>query len=145
MWPFSKSKQKKQGKFFTREQVRTIFKNAFGQDCLVFADDGGYYAIPINDFMALARQRPTDPWYSKDLYDCNRFARGFYTDISRIWADKTWGNWPLAFAFVKVKRPNPPNHALILQIDDKGIIHFIEPQTDTVLPKGDMIPYFIEA
>lgn len=145
MWPFSRYKPKKQGKLFTSEQVRNIFKNAFGSGCYVLIDDDGYWAIPNNRFMSIVRERSMEPKYKINLYDCNRFARGLYTDVSRIWATFYGDDWPLAFAFVKVKRPGKPNHALIVQIDDNGLLHFIEPQTNMVVQQGTMEPYFVEA
>lgn len=145
MWPFKSKEKKKVSVHFTGEQMRNIFKNAFGNNCQVMINDEGYLAIPHNDFMGLVRQRGMEPNYCLNLYDCSRFTIGFFADISRIWANKTWGNWPLAFGMARVRRVGRPNHALIVQIDDKGIIHFIEPQSDSKVDGKDLEPYFIEA
>lgn len=145
MFGWLKPKQDKTGVVFTREQMARIFKNAFGKDCLVLCDDAAYFAITTSEFMRLARQRQPEPNYVRELYDCNRFSAGFYADVSRIWANKTWGNFPLAFGRVKVKQKDKPNHALIVQVDTRGLIHFIEPQMDMEIDSKELIPYFVEA
>lgn len=145
MWPFSKKKGEKSGVVFTREQMARIFKNAFGKDCLVLCDDEAYFAVTTSEFMRIVRKRQIEPRYCKELYDCSRYTVGFYADVSRLWCDITWGNFPLAFAMVKAHKPDGTNHALIVQVDTRGLIHFIEPQMDMEIDGKDLAPYFVQA
>lgn len=104
--------------------------------------DNDYRAIPFKDFMWLMMGRKVEPSYRKEIFDCDNYAVCFMADMYRIWANKSNGTEALLFGYIKGQVESGV-HAWIWQIDDKGKINFIEPQTNQqgVSP---LVTYFIE-
>lgn len=146
MWPFKKRKKwEKCGRFLTRAELVAKLKAISGIE--PHTRDVVYRCISQKDFewlISYARPNGDRISYKKEIYDCDNFAGGFDTDISREWAERSRGDEALAFGYVAAISPDGP-HAFIWQLDDQGQIHYYEPQTDRVITWHPIGIYFIEA
>lgn len=147
MWPFKKRKEwEKLGRFITRDELIAKLRMISGIE--PHTRDKVYRCISQKDFewlISYARPAGDRIRYKTEIYDCDNFAGGFDTDVARKWAELSRGDEALAFGYVAASNPEGVAHAFIWQLDDKGQIHYYEPQRDDVLTWLPVVIYFIEA
>jgi hypothetical protein len=96
----------------------------------IYLRDSEYRAIPFSDFVWLMEQYAQPmPKYAKEIFDCDDFTTCLRADILRGWASLSRGNEALPFGWVNGKDSEGQSHAWMWCRDDKGIYHWIEPQT----------------
>ena len=101
----------------------------------IYLRDADYRSIPLDDFFWLMRKyRRKERDWTKQIFDCDDFAVCFIADMRRGWANECRKNEALAFGYVEAFIPELDGwHAFIWMRDDKGRIHWIEPQTNNLL------------
>jgi hypothetical protein len=132
---FKRKKWEKVGVAFTYQKVEYILKEVL-KSATVDLRDLDYRALPLREFMALAFEaRPyrDSISFESEIYDCDNYAVGFMADVSRKWAQLSHGKEALAFGYISAYNADNIYHAFIWQMDDKGSVNFIEPQTDSVI------------
>ena len=103
--------------------------------------DSKYRAISNDDFMGLVEKyRNDDGDYEINRRDCDKYAIFFQADILRAWADICDSDEALAFGYcsgtvtVTIDGTDTQSkHAWIWQLDDKGVVHFIQGQTNEIM------------
>jgi hypothetical protein len=97
--------------------------------------DSKYRAISNDDFMELVEKyRNDDGDYEANRRDCDKYAVFFQADILRAWADICDSYEALAFGYVSGTIIDDDGkqggHAWIWQLDDKGVIQYIQAQSN---------------
>ena len=145
MWPFKSKNWAKLGVQYPKDRLKQILINGTGCEDIRL-NDAVYRAIPYNDFTKLAWIGYDGPFeYEDEISDCDDAALFYESAVRKAWAKKAKNSGAaLATGRAKVLRGNgSPVHMMIWQVDDKGMINWIESQTYSKAKEPEKI-YYIE-
>jgi len=129
-WPFKRKAWESLGRSVSPTEI--FLQASELKPEYIFFRDRDYRAIPRKDFEALV----FDSWflhdlpnYKSDIWDCDDFAVQFVAAIRRRWAKVSRGVEALTFGYIEAQKAGAEWHSFVWFLDDKGEIHFYEPQT----------------
>ena len=137
MWPFKRKKWEELGTGWTSAGVESTLYSLTKCDDIHLRDIS-YRALPLDAFQTLMWNcRPMTPEaYRKQIFDCDDHACCFEADMRREWAKRSNGEEALCFGYISAKvltADGELQHAFIWMLDDVGMIHYIEPQTNRMM------------